>query len=318
MSKPETTSAEDVRKGMIFGILAYGSWGILPIYFRALDEAGPLEILAQRILWSAVFCLLYWVWKRDLGWIGAIVRDGRRFLLLTLAAYVLAVNWGVYIYAVSIGNVLESSLGYFINPLLMVLVGVVVLGERMSRLQWIAIALGTLAVIVITVDYGRLPWIALTLAASFTVYGYIKKTLGGGIGALQTMTFESLALLPFALGTLVWIKMHADNLTFGHEGVVHTAMLILLGIATIFPLTWFTAAATRLPLTTMGMLQFLAPTGQFLVGVFVFHESVPLARWIGFAFVWMALVLLTMDSFRRAHSRRRARRAEAAAWVTKS
>lgn len=308
MKTSDTMNHDENRRGMIFGFLAYGSWGVLPIYFRALDAASPLEILAQRILWAAVFCLLIWGWRRDLGWITGIVKRPRKMLLLTLAAYILALNWGVYIFAVDIGNVLEASLGYFINPLMMVLVGVIVLGERMSALQWSAVGLGTLAVLVISVDYGRLPWIALTLATSFTIYGYIKKTLGGNIGALQTMTIESVALVPFAIGTLIWIKLHADNLTFVSEGTVHMVLLSMLGVATIAPLSWFTAAATRLPLTTMGMLQFLAPIGQFLVGVFLFNEEVSQARWIGFGFVWLALVLLTIDSFRRASHRRRSLR----------
>ena len=310
MSSPTNTSAEETRKGMIYGILAYGSWGVLPIYFRALDDAGPMEILAQRILWSVFFCLIYWLWKRDLGWIRDIFRQPRKAGLLFIAAYVLAVNWGVYIYAVSIGNVLESSLGYFINPLMMVLVGVLVLKERMSPMQWTAIGLGAIAVLVISVDYGRLPWIALTLATSFTIYGVIKKQLGSNIGAVQTMTFESLMLAPFAIGVLVWIKAGADNLTFGNNGVLHTFLLIFLGLATILPLSLFTSAATRLPLVTMGMLQFLAPIGQFMVAVFVFGESVPLARWIGFGFVWAALILLTLDSFRRSHARRKSLRAQ--------
>jgi len=312
MTTPKASHVDEIRKGMIFGFLAYGSWGVLPIYFRALEPASALEILAQRIVWSVVFCLLYWAWKRDFLWMRDIWRQPRKAGILTLAAYILAINWGVYIYSVAIGNVLESSLGYFINPLFMVLVGVFVLKERMTPLQWSAIGLGTAAVLVISLDYGRLPWIALTLATSFTLYGVIKKQLGGNIGALQTMTFESLMLVPFAIGVLVWIKAGADNLTFATEGWPHTALLVMLGMATILPLTAFTSAATRLPLITMGMLQFCAPIGQFLVAVFVFGESVPLARWIGFALVWMALLLLTTDSIRRSQARRRSLRAQRA------
>lgn len=306
----EATEQDETRKGMIFGVLAYSAWGVLPIYFRALEAASPLEILAQRIVWSAGFCLLFWLWKRDLGWMGRVFRNARTFGTVTLAAYILALNWGVYIYAVDIGNVLESSLGYFINPLMMVLVGVIVLGERMTKLQWTAIGLGTVAVLIIAIDYGRPPWIALTLAISFTIYGFIKKTQGRSMGALQTMTVESIVLVPFALLALVWIRTHANDLTFTSEGWRHTVLLIFLGVATIAPLSLFTAAATRLPMTTIGMLQFLAPTGQFIVGVFVFHEAVPLSRWIGFGFVWLALAMLTIDSFRRASDRRRMLRLE--------
>ena len=315
MSEPRAPETDEARRGIIFGLLAYGSWGVLPIFFRALEPAGPLEILAQRIVWSSIFCMLIWLWKRELAWLFKLARDARKMIILGVAAYILALNWGVYIYAVSMGNVLESSLGYFINPLMLVVVGVVMLGERMNPLQWGALALGGVAVLVISIDYGRLPWIALTLAISFTAYGYIKKRVGANIGALETMTVESLLLLPFALGTLVFIKTHADDLTFLSEGGRHTMLLILLGVATMLPLSWFTAAATRLPLFMMGLLQFMAPIGQFLVAVFLFDEEVPLARWIGFGFVWLALVLLTIDTSRRAHARRRLRRATSVAPV---
>lgn len=298
----------EYRRGILFGSLAYAMWGVLPIFFRALEPAGPLEILGQRILWSAVFCMLIWVFRRELAWIGNLIRKPRSMLILTVAAYVLALNWGVYIYAVSAGNVLESSLGYFINPLMTVLVGVLVLKERMNSWQWAAIALGALAVIVITIDYGRLPYLALTLAITFTVYGFIKKQVGAGIGAVETMTMESLLLLPFAIGTIVYIKLHADNLTFASEGISHAFLIIMLGVVTMLPLALFTSAAVRLPLFMIGLLQFLAPIGQFLVAVLIFEEDVPAARWIGFGFVWLALVILTIDMIRRGSQQRRTRR----------
>lgn len=310
MKAPDIGNMDEARRGMIYGVLAYGWWGLMPIFFRALEPASPLEILSHRILWAAGLCVLIMAWQRDLGSIQRIVRQPRSIVLLTLAAYVLGLNWGVYIYAVDIGNVLEASLGYFINPLMMVLVGVVVLGEHLSVLQWSAVGLGALAVLVISFDYGQLPWIALTLATSFTIYGYIKKTLGGGIGAMQTMTIESVVLIPFAVGVLVWLRANAERLTFASEGWWHAILLSMLGIVTIAPLLWFTGAATRLPLTTMGMLQFLAPIGQFVVGVFIFKEAVSQARWIGFGLVWLALILLTVDTFRKAAIRRRRSRAQ--------
>lgn len=313
MNTTTPVSSEETRKGIIFGFLAYGSWGILPIYFRALDAASPIEILAQRILWSTIFCLGFWLWKRNFSWIRELFRRPRQLLLLALSGYILAINWGVYIYAVDSGNVLESSLGYFINPLMLVLVGVFVLKERMSPLQWAAVAMGAAAVLIISLDYGRLPWIALTLATSFTIYGFIKKRVGGNVGAVQTMTIETVALVPIAIGMLVWMQSGTNKLTFATEGWQHMFLMILLGLATMAPLIWFAAAATRLPLVMMGMLQFLAPVGQFLTGVFIFHETVPTARWIGFGFVWIALVLLTFDTARHANNRRRARRIAALA-----
>ena len=296
------------RRGLLFGSLAYAMWGVLPIFFRALEPASPLEILGQRILWSAVFCMMLWGFRREFAWFGKLIRKPRSMLILTLAAYILALNWGVYIYAVSVGNVLESSLGYFINPLMTVLVGVIVLKERMNTLQWTAIALGTMAVIVISIDYGRLPYIALTLAITFTIYGFIKKQIGAGIGAVETMTMESLLLLPFAIGALGYIKLAGDNLTFASEGLSHTFLIIMLGVVTMLPLALFTSAAVRLPLFMIGLLQFLAPIGQFLVAVLIFKEEVPTARWIGFGFVWLALTVLTFDMIRRGTAQRRVRR----------
>lgn len=313
MNTTTPVSSEETRKGIIFGFLAYGSWGILPIYFRALDAASPIEILAQRILWSTIFCLGFWLWKRNFSWLRDLFGRPHQLILLALSGYILATNWGVYIYAVDSGNVLESSLGYFINPLMLVLVGVIVLNERLSALQWAAVAMGAMAVLIISIDYGRLPWIALTLATSFTIYGFIKKQVGGNVGAVQTMTIETLALVPIAIGMLIWIQTGTDKLTFSTEGWQHMVLMILLGLATMAPLIWFAAAASRLPLVMMGMLQFLAPVGQFLTGVFIFHEAVPTARWIGFGFVWVALILLTFDTARHANNRRRARRTAALA-----
>ena len=310
MQTPAPHNHDEIRRGVIYGILAYGWWGIMPIYFRALEPAGPLEILAQRILWSAVFCLIYLGWRNDFGWITRLLKHPRKVVLLVVAAHILAANWGTYIYAVAIGNVLESSLGYFINPLMTVLVGVIVLGERLSRLQWTAIGLGAIAVLVISIDYGNLPWIALTLATTFTIYGFIKKTVRADINAMQTMSIESIVLVPFAAGVLIWVRMSDSTLTFLREGWQHTAMLVLIGIVSLAPLIWFGAAAIRLPLSTTGMLQFLAPVGQFIIGVFVFHEQVSPARWAGFGLVWIALVLLTADSLRRARHRRRTIKAE--------
>jgi len=307
-----TAEEEQLRLGTIYGFLAYGMWGILPIYFRALEPASAWEILAHRIVWSFFFCAIIWTWRRDLSWLKPILRSPRRLLLLSLAAFVLAINWGVFIWAVSVGNVVESSLGYFINPLFLVLMGVLLLGERMNRYQWTAIGFGTLAVIVISADYGRLPYVALSLATSFSIYGLIKKRVGGHIGALESMTIESAVLAPFAAAAIIWIQITGEG-TFLTEGPSHTALIMASGIATAVPLILFGAAASRIPLTTMGLLQFIAPVGQFIVGVFVFGEIVPGARWAGFALVWVALVIMTIDMFRRTHRSRQDRRAAARA-----
>lgn len=306
-SIPRTAAEERVHAGTIYGILAYGMWGVLPIYFHVLAPASPWEILAHRIVWSFLLCAIVWGVRRDLSWLQPLLRHPRRLALLALAAFVLAVNWGVFIWAVSEGNVVETSLGYFINPLFLVLMGVLLLGERMNRLQWVAIGVGVAAVGVISLDYGRLPWVALTLAISFSIYGYIKKQVGAHIGAMETMTIETIVLAPFALGTVIWTEVSGDG-TFLTEGPSHTALIMASGVLTAVPLILFAAAASRIPLTTMGFLQFLAPVGQFIVGVFVLGEVVPGPRWIGFGLVWVALVILTTDTFRRARLTRRTRR----------
>ncbi len=295
--------ATESRSGVFYGIAAYGMWGVFPIYFHLLAPAGTVEILANRIVWSAVFCILAWAVLRDLSWVRPLVAVPRRLVLLTAAALVLAVNWCGYIYAVNQNNVVESSLGYFINPLVLVLMGVLFLKERLRPLQWAALATGTVAVLVIAIDYGRPPWIALTLAFSFAIYGFIKKKVGPVIGALESMTVETLVLAPVALIVLVWIEAGGDGTLFT-EGPWHTFALMISGLITAVPLICFSAAARRVALSTMGFLQFLAPTLQLIVGVWILGEHVPAARWVGFGIVWVALALLTVDTVRFARNRR--------------
>lgn len=312
----ETSNQEDpsreIRSGTIYGFLAYGSWGILPLYFNALAPAEAFEILAHRIVWSLLFCLALGVVSRDFSWVRIVLRNPRRIVLLAVAAVLLAINWGIYIQAVITKNVVESSLGYFINPLILVLMGVVLLHERLRRLQWGAVALGAIAVLVISLNYGRLPWIALSLATSFALYGFIKKQVGVNIGALPSMTIETVILVPFAVAGIIWIEMSGRG-TFMTSGTSHTAMLLSTGIVTAVPLILFAAAASRVPLATMGLLQFLAPVLQLICGVAVLGEVIPASRWIGFGLVWIALVLLTIDTIRFTRSRRRLRLATAGA-----
>ena len=297
-------AAEQVRQGTIYGFLAYASWGMLPLYFHALSPASALEILAHRIVWSLVFCLILCLIQRDFGWVPLLFQNPRRLQLLSLAAILLAINWGVYIYAVTTNNVVESSLGYFINPLILVLMGVLILKERLRRLQWAAVGLATIAVLIISVDYGRLPWIALALASSFATYGFIKKHIGANIDALPSMTIETVVLTPFAIAAIIWIE-RSGNGTFLTEGGGHTTMMLSTGVITAVPLILFAAAARRVPLATMGLLQFLAPVLQFISGVAILGEIVPASRWIGFGFVWIALAMLATDILRFSRSRRR-------------
>ncbi len=222
--RADVTSAEEVRRGTVFGALAFLVWGSFPLYFRALEPASAVEILLHRIVWSLLVCLVVLAATRKLGAFWAVLRSPRLLATLSLAAVLIAVNWGVYIYAVNAGNVVEASLGYFINPLLTVLLGVVVLHERLRRLQWFAVAVGFVAVVVLTVDYGHPPWIALVLAASFGSYGLVKNRVGGRVEALPSLTTETAVLAPFALVALVWIEVTGRG-SFGHAPPWHGLLL---------------------------------------------------------------------------------------------
>ncbi|GAA0229509.1 EamA family transporter RarD [Cryptosporangium japonicum] len=294
----------DQRRGLLFGVAAYGAWGIFPLYFQLLKPAGALEILAHRIIWSLVtvgvliVLLRRWRWFRTAG--------ARTLGLLTLGAVLIAANWYTYIYGVNSSRVVETALGYFINPLISVLLGVAVLHERLRRTQWVALAIGAIAVVVLTVDYGRPPWIAITLAFSFGMYGLIKKIVGAP--AVEGLATESLVLLLPALGYVTWLTWRGDA-QFGHVSAGHTVLMVLSGALTAGPLLAFAAAANLVPLSTIGLLQYLTPTLQFLLGVTVLGEHMPPARWAGFALVWVALIVFsaeTLATARRTSARQRA------------
>jgi chloramphenicol-sensitive protein RarD len=217
-----------------------------------------------------------------------------------VAAALIAVNWGVYIWAVNTGRVVEAALGYYINPILSVLLGVFVLRERLAIGQWVAVGIAGTAVVVLAVDYGHPPWVALILAASFATYGLLKKRIDSG--ALETLTVESAVLTPVAVGYLLWLQV-TGSLVFAHHGLGPAVLLASSGLVTLIPLLLFAAAATRLPLSTVGLLQYLTPTAQFLLGVFYFGEAMSPARWLGFGLVWVALVVLTVAGLRSARRR---------------
>ncbi|WP_067136736.1 EamA family transporter RarD [Microtetraspora malaysiensis] len=288
------------RRGVLYGIAAYMMWGLFPLYWPLLKPAGAVEILAHRMVWSLVAVLAILGVRRHWSWIRSITR--RQFLLLTLAAVVISTNWGMYIYAVNTGHVVESALGYFINPLVSVLLGVVVFRERLRPWQWAAVGLGALAVLVLAFDYGRLPWIALVLAASFGTYGLVKKA--AQVDATESLTIETLVLLVPALGYLVVLQTNGNG-TFVDHGTAHIALLVGAGLITAIPLLCFSAAAIRVPLTVVGLLQYIAPVLQFMCGVLIAHETMPGSRWVGFAIVWLALCVFTWDGLRTAHAARR-------------
>lgn len=285
---PRTTSG-----GLAFGVGAYLCWGFFPLYWPLLDPAGALEVLAHRIVWSLVFVLVCIAATRRWGRFAAIARDRRMMVFLALASVAIALNWGGFIYGVTTGHVIETSLGYFINPLVTVLLGVVVLKETLTSAQWAAVGIGTLAVVVLTVDYGRPPWIALLVACSFAAYGFLKKR--AALGAFEGLGMETLILAPVALAFLLALQLRGE-LTFGHHGLDNAALLVGTGVVTAIPLLMFGAAATRLSLTTIGLLQYLGPLLQFVLGLLVFGEAMSPARWAGFVLVWTALVIFTVDA----------------------
>jgi chloramphenicol-sensitive protein RarD len=281
----------EVRRGYLLGIGAYVCWGFFPLYFKHLLPAGPLEILAHRIVWSlACIALIITVLKRWRA-IAALRNEPRKVWMTVLAAALIAANWGTYIYGVNSDRVVETALGYFITPLVVILLGVGVLSERLRPLQWAAVGIGTIAVAVLTVDYGRLPWIALTLAGSFSLYGLVKKRVG--LPPADGLLLESGVL---ALPALAYLLVLGGRGTFTTAGHPHTVLLLISGVATVVPLLMFAGAANRIPLYGIGMLQYIGPLIQFGLGVFVFHEPMPAARWAGFALIWMALAVFSMDA----------------------
>ncbi|SCE65314.1 chloramphenicol-sensitive protein RarD [Micromonospora viridifaciens] len=289
------------RLGYLYGFGAYLIWGFFPIYLKLLRPAGPVEILAHRIVWSVLFVALLLAAMRNIGFLRALARRPRALAGIAVAAALIAVNWGTYIYGVNSDRVVETALGYFINPLVIVLIGVFFLGERLRPAQWAALGVGGLAVAVLTVDYGRLPYLALVLAFSFAGYGLVKKRLG--LPAAEGLFVESAVLALPALAYLAWLT-RGSAATFGHVSAGHTALLVLAGAATAIPLLLFAGAANRLPLSTLGMLQYVGPILQLGCGVLLYHEPMPPARLAGFALVWLALVIFTTDALRTAHRTR--------------
>jgi chloramphenicol-sensitive protein RarD len=289
------------RSGVAFGVTAYVLWGVFPLFFPLLKPAGAIEILANRIVWSllAVVCVL--ALGRNFSAARTLLRDRRRVLLLSAAAVLIAVNWGTFIYAVNSKHVIESSLGYFITPLVSAAFGVFVFRERLRPRQLVALALGLVAVAVLAAAYGRLPWIALVLAFSFGTYGLVKKL--ADVGAAESLAVETLILLVPAGVYLAYLGGPGGGGTFTHSPG-HALLLVASGPVTAIPLLFFSASVTRVPLITIGMLQYIAPVLQFLVGLLIVSEAMPASRWIGFALVWAALAVLSADGL---HAARRAR-----------
>ncbi len=288
-----SVEASQYRRGVGYALAAYGLWGFLPLYFIVLDPAGALEILGWRIIFSLVLCLILISATGHLLSTFRLLRNRRTLWLSVAAGFLIAINWGVFIYATQNDAIVDAALGYFINPLVTALLGVIVLRERLRPLQWTALGLGGLAVAVLVVGMGSLPLISLGLAFSFGTYGLVKNIMGK-TGALEGLTLETLWITPAAIGLVVWLGVNGE-LTLWTEGPVHALLIGLIGVITTVPLLFFAGGARRIPLTTMGLLQYINPIMQALIGIVIMSEAMPIARWIGFVIVWLALAVFTAD-----------------------
>lgn len=304
------SAAGEVRTGLVFGFAAFGMWGLLPLYWALLSAASAQEVLAHRMVWSLPTAAVILLLVRRWSWIRPLLRQPRKLAMSALSAMLISVNWYLFIWAVSVDRVLEASLGYFINPLITIAIGVLLLRERLRPLQWVAVGVGAASVAVMTFAYGQVPWVSLVLSVSFAGYGLLKKQTG--LDGLEGFSADSaLTFLP-AVAFLGYLSSRGDS-TFVVEGPLHAALLVGAGLATALPLICFGAATIRVPLSTVGMMQYLAPALMFLVGLFVFHEEMPPARLAGFLLVWAALALLTFDAMRTGRRHRGALRAARAA-----
>ena len=270
---------------------AYVLWGLFPLYWPLLQPANPLEIVSHRAVWTMIFCIIVLAVTHALKSTLATFKRPKVAVKLLTTTILISINWLVYIWATNNGHVVEASLGYYINPLIIIAFGVILLKEKMRRLQWAAVSIATVGVIILTVDYGRLPWVALALALSWGTYGLVKKQLG--LGALEGLAIETMiSFIPYC-GYLIFIGAKGDG-QFGH-GVGLTTLLISAGAITAIPLLLFNGSTNRLPYSTIGLLQYITPTLQFSIGVWVNHEAMPIARWVGFIFIWLALMTLAGD-----------------------
>ncbi len=312
---PELGGAPSRGVALALGLSCHILWGLFPLYFRLLAPAGPLEVIVHRAFWGLVFCLAVLIVTRHLGRLRAVLARPRVTARLALAGFLVVINWTVYVHAILTDRTTEAALGYFINPLMTVALGLLVLRERISRLQWAALALGGIAVAVLIVGLGKLPWISLALPISFALYSLVKKDVARAVGPVEGMVIETAAVSPILLaymGYLAWSGSTSFHtlLGAGTEATwpswqVHLALLVTSGVITMIPLILFAKAAQGLPLGTLGFLQYIGPVMQLLIGVFVFGEVMEPIRWVATGIIWLALVLLSVDLIRAAAIRRR-------------
>jgi len=287
------------RLGLIYGFSSYTLWGLFPLYWPLLKPATPLEMVSHRAVWSLVFCIIALAIGHQLKSTFALMFAPGVFWKFTLAAALISVNWITYIWAVNHEQIVEASLGYYMQPILLVLMGILAFGEEMRKIQWVSFIVATVGVIILTIDYGRPPWISFALAFCWSSFSFVKKKIN--LGSLQGLAIETLISSVFYGSYLIWIGQKGEG-QFGH-GVGLTALLIGAGLVTAIPLLLFNGATLRIPFTTIGLLQYLTPTIQFMLAVFLRHEPMPSARWLGFVFIWTALIVLGYDLIKSGSSR---------------
>lgn len=289
------------NKGILLGAGAYAMWGVFPVYFKALQAVPALEILFHRVVWSFLFLVIVVLARGNWRGLKSAASSPRVLTIYTLAAVLLAGNWLIYVWGVNSGHIVETSLGYFINPLFSVAMGVFLLREKLRPMQWVPVGLAAMGVLYLTIQYGSLPWIALGLTFTFGLYGLIKKT--APLGALRGVTLETGILFLPSLAYLFFLDSQGSA-AFGHAGLTITLLLAMVGVVTALPLLMFASSARLIPLWLLGLLQYIAPTGQFLIGVFVYDEPFSSVQLVGFSIIWMALLLFTLEGFY--HRRKRA------------
>ena len=290
-----------MNPGMLYAALAFLAWGMFPLYFKALRSIPAQEILAHRMVWSVLFLAALLLWRRQWSWLAPLARQPRVLAGFAASALLLSTNWGIYIWSVNHDRVIDASLGYFINPLVNVVLGFLLLKERMRPLQWVAVASATAGVAWLTLQAGHPPWIALALGATFGVYGLLRKT--ASLGALEGLSLETMLLFPFAAGYLLWLAQAGQN-SFLAAPPLSQALLALSGPVTAIPLLMFATAARRLPLSLLGLMQYVVPTMQLLLGVWLYHEPFGAGRLIGFALIWSGLALYSAEGALRSWRRR--------------
>ncbi len=295
MATSKVSNRSSLAQGISLGLSAYLIWGLVPIYWPHLQPATPLEILAHRVVWSLLFVVVVISATGKIKTTLAVLANKRSLCLLAIASVLIATNWGLFIWASVNGHILDSALGYYVTPLVSVGLGVFFLKEKLRPLQWVAIAIAGIAVIYLATAHGKVPYVAVGLAASFGVYGYVKKL--ANVPAIESLAVETLVLFPLALGYLLWLGQHGNG-TFGSHSLGHSFWLVSSGVVTAVPLILFSASAIRVPLSTIGLLQYVGPSVQFIVGLWYFHEHMPTSRLVGFLLTWLALVILTYDGLR--------------------